>query len=140
MPIWIDINPHTGIPIYLQIMEQIKHALIVGSLRGGDQLPTVRQLATELTIAPNTIVRAYNELQRMGIVESKAGVGTVIANNFVNKIKEEQMSALLQRLHSLIVDAAGIGISESDLRKNFEEKLLSVYRNSPAILEDNPSN
>ena len=68
-----------GVPIYVQIVGQVRHAIQVGGLAPGERLSTVRRLAGDLAIAPNTIVKAYNELQRGGIVESRPGVGTVVA-------------------------------------------------------------
>src|SRR5215218_6626171 len=115
MPIWLDVNPHSGVPLYLQIMEQVKHALSVGSLQPGDQLPTVRQLAGELTIAPNTIVKAYTELQRRGFVVSRPGVGTVVAEGVEEVARERRVEEVFERLRVLVRDAAALGISEDEL-------------------------
>ena len=77
MAVWLDVDPRSGVPIYVQLVEGVRRALEVGTLRPGERLPTVRALAGELTIAPNTGVKAYNELQRGGLIESRAGVGAV---------------------------------------------------------------
>ena len=82
MPIWITIERHSGVPIYLQIAEQFRHAMEVGALQPGEQLPTVRQLAGDLAIAPNTIVQAYDKLQGLGLIESRPGAGTVVLDPF----------------------------------------------------------
>jgi GntR family transcriptional regulator len=74
MVLWLDVDPDSRVPIYMQIVQGVKHALEIGTLRSKERLPTVRKLAGELTIAPNTVVKAYNELQRMGL--SKAGPGS----------------------------------------------------------------
>ena len=66
MPIWLEVNPHGGIPLYVQLVQQIKRAVQVGILQPGDPLPTVRGLAAELHIALNTIVKAYGELEAFG--------------------------------------------------------------------------
>jgi len=124
---WLDVDQHSGIPIYLQIVEQIRHALEVGGLRPGDQLPTVRQLATELTIAPNTIVKAYNELQRMGLIESRPGVGTVVSGQAVSAIRQHQVDALFERLRVLVRDAAAMGVSDNELSTRFAEELSRSY-------------
>jgi GntR family transcriptional regulator len=128
MPVWLDVNPHSGVPLYLQIMEQVKHALTVGSLQPGDHLPTVRQLAGELTIAPNTIVKAYTELQRMGLIESRAGVGTIVTHNSLQTTRQQQIEAVFERLRVLVRDAHSLGIDAAELRACFEaeyERLLS---------------
>ena len=90
MPKWLDVNPRSGVPLYVQLMDQIKHALEIGALQPGEQLPTVRQLASELTIAPNTIVKAYDELARLGLIESKAGVGTIVVMNIDGTLRKQQ--------------------------------------------------
>jgi GntR family transcriptional regulator len=113
--VWIEVNPRGGVPIYVQIVEQVRHALEVGGLRPGDRLPTVRQLASELTIAPNTVVKAYNELQRMGLVQSRPGVGTVVAQGVEEIDRERRVEAVFERLRVLVRDAAALGISEDQL-------------------------
>ena len=113
--VWIEVNPRSGVPIYVQIVDQVRHALEIGGLRPGERLPTVRQLASELTLAPNTIVKAYNELQRMGLVESRPGVGTVVAEGIEEIDRERRVGAIFERLRVLVRDAAALGISEDEL-------------------------
>ena len=71
MPIWLEVNPHSGVPLYVQLVEQIRRAVQVGILRPGESLPPVRRLAAELHIALNTIVKAYAELEALGIIETR---------------------------------------------------------------------
>lgn len=73
------LNESSGIPVYLQLREQILHAISRGDLRPGDQLPTVREVAIDLSINPNTVNRAYAELERDGVLKSTRGRGTFIA-------------------------------------------------------------
>ena len=115
MAVWIEINARSGVPIYVQIVDQVRHALEVGGLRPGERLPTVRRLAGELAIAPNTIVRAYNELQRVGLVESRPGVGTVVAEGVEEVARERRVEEIFERLRVLVRDAAALGVSEDDL-------------------------
>lgn len=105
----------SGVPIYVQIVEQVRHAVGVGGLRPGERLPTVRRLAGDLAIAPNTIVKAYNELQRMGLVESRPGVGTVVAAGVAEVAREQRVEEVFGRLRALVRDAAALGISEDEL-------------------------
>jgi GntR family transcriptional regulator len=128
MAIWLDINPRSGMPIYLQLVEQIKHALEVGALQPGEQLPTVRQLAGELTIAPNTIVKAYNELQDLGFIESRPGAGTVVVADLNGAMRQQQVAALFERLHTLIRDAASLGIGEAELAARFDAEVAHIYK------------
>ena len=74
MAILLEVEPRSGVPIYLQLVEGVRHAIGVGALGEGDRLPTVRALAAELNVAPNTVVKAYNELQREGWISSRPGV------------------------------------------------------------------
>ena len=108
-------DPRSGVPIYVQIVDQVRHAIEVGGFGPGERLPTVRRLAGDLAIAPNTIVKAYNELQRMGLVESRPGVGTVVADGVAEVARERQVAAVFERLRVLARDAAALGISEDDL-------------------------
>jgi len=127
MPNWLDVNPRSGVPIYVQLVQQITHALEIGILHAGDQLPTVRQLASELTIAPNTIVKAYDELARLGLIESRQGVGTLVTANMNGMLRQHQLDALLEQMAALVRDAANLGISEQALRDQFESDVARFY-------------
>ncbi|HEU5367067.1 MAG TPA: GntR family transcriptional regulator [Ktedonobacterales bacterium] len=131
MPKWLDVNPRSGVPLYVQLMEQVKHALEIGVLQPGDQLPTVRQLASELTIAPNTIVKAYDELARLGLIESKPGVGTLVVRNIDGALRQQQREALFERLQWLVRDAAHLEVAEEQLRAEFEAALRRFYQEPP---------
>src|SRR6266853_1055973 len=72
-------NPSLGVPIYLQLMEQVKHAIETGALRPGDQLPGIRPLAEELVINPNTVAKVYRELEHEGVIELRHGAGAFVA-------------------------------------------------------------
>jgi GntR family transcriptional regulator len=128
MPKWLDVNPRSGVPLYVQLIEQVKHALEIGALQPGEQLPTVRQLASELTIAPNTIVKAYDELARLGLIESKPGVGTIVVMNIDGALRQQQREALSERLQRLVRDAAHLEVDEKHLRAEFEAALHRFYR------------
>src|SRR5712664_1502701 len=72
-------NPSSGVPIYLQLMEQVKHSIETGALRPGEQLPGIRPLAEELVINPNTVAKAYRELEHEGIIELRHGAGAFVS-------------------------------------------------------------
>jgi GntR family transcriptional regulator len=114
------------VPIYVQIVDQVQHAVEVGSLEAGDRLPTVRALAKELTVAPNTIVKAYNELQRSGIIESRPGVGTVVSEDVGDVARERRVEALNERLVVLVRDAVGLGVTEDELWERFDAEFERV--------------
>ena len=128
MAVWIDIDSRSGVPIYVQIVAQVRHAVEVGGLRPGEKLPTVRLLAEELQIAPNTIVRAYNELQREGLVESKPGVGTIVAEGVAGMARGRQREAIFERLRVLVRDAAALGITEDDLWEGLDSEFERIPR------------
>jgi GntR family transcriptional regulator len=128
--VWIDVDPRSGIPIYMQIVEQVRHAIEVGGLGPGERLPTVRRLAEDLAIAPNTIVKAYGELQRMGLVESRAGVGTVVAEGVEEVARERRVADVFERLRVLVRDAAALGISEDDLWAGLDSEFERIPRGS----------
>jgi GntR family transcriptional regulator len=128
--VWIDVDPRSGVPIYVQIVDQVRHAIEVGSIGPGERLPTVRWLAEDLAIAPNTIVKAYNELQRMGLVESRPGVGTVVADGVAEVARERRVAAIFERLRVLARDAAALGINEDDLWASLDSEYERIPRDS----------
>lgn len=128
---WIDVDARSGVPIYVQIVDQVRHAIEVGVFGPGEHLPTVRWLAEDLAIAPNTIVKAYNELQRMGLVESRPGIGTVVAEGVAEVARGRRVAAIFERLRVLARDAAALGISEDDLWASLDseyERIPNDYR------------
>lgn len=117
-------------PIYLQIVEKVGRAVEVGAVGPGERLPTVRELAAELTVAPNTVVKAYDELRRMGLVEGKPGVGTVVSQGVEEVARERRVGAVYGRLREVVRDAAALGISQDELwdRVDAEFERLAVGR------------
>ncbi len=92
----------------MQLVEGVRHALGVGTLRAGERLPMVRALAREITVTPNTVVKAYGELQQMGLIESRPGVGTVVVANTGEAVRKQQVEDLYKRLGALVCDAVGL--------------------------------
>ena len=88
----IAINPSDSRPIYQQIMDEIRRALVVGTLAPDDPLPSVRQLAGELRINPNTVQQAYRELEREGVVHVKRGLGTFISQALAERAEREELA------------------------------------------------
>ncbi len=97
-------------------------------MRPGERLPTVRGLAEELAVAPNTVVKAYNELQRAGLIESRPGVGTVVVADSGEAVREQQVEALHERIGVLVRDAVGLGITEDELWERFEREFERAYK------------
>src|SRR5213593_1712132 len=95
----LRMNPASGVPLYLQLIEQVKHAIETGAMRAGEQLPSVRQMAEELLINPNTVARAYRELEHEGVIELKHGSGAFIRESIVPRAK------LMQKAHAIVKSA-----------------------------------
>ena len=102
------LDSHSGVPVFRQIIDQVQAGIATGSLGYGDQLPTVRQVAVDLEINPNTVLRAYREMEIRGIVDSQQGMGTFIASRKIEQSKAERERALSQ-LVSEFVSRAGAG-------------------------------
>src|SRR5207248_7019671 len=101
----LRINPASGIPLYLQLIEQVKHAIETGAIRAGEQLPSVRQMAEDLLINPNTVARAYRDLEQEGFIELKHGSGAFIRDSMVPRARLMQkaqtvVGAALDRLEA----------------------------------------
>jgi len=117
------VNSRSGVPIYKQLIQQIEKGVAGGILRPGDQLPTVREVALELTINPNTVARAYRELEYRGIIESVQGRGTFISEKVRSPGMEERISAVKSLIKDLISEAQQLGFEPEKLRELMEEAL-----------------
>jgi GntR family transcriptional regulator len=115
------LNPSSGIPLYLQLMQQVKHAVETGALREGDQLPAIRKVAEDLVMNPNTVVRAYRELEHDGVIELRHGSGAYIKESAGTRAKViHKAQAAVQ---SMIERLAALGLTEEELRRVFENEL-----------------
>jgi len=121
-------NPSLGVPIYLQLMEQVKHAIETGALRPGDQLPGIRTLAEELVINSNTVAKAYRELQHEGVLELRHGSGAFVARN----PRAGRMADALRAAQSLVAGAVERlrerGVTDDEIRRLFEAELARQRR------------
>src|SRR5437870_8274415 len=106
---------HTGVPVYRQIIDQVRGAIASGSLVAGDQLPTVRQLAVDLAVNPNTVVRAYRELEFRGVLDSQHGTGTFITQRKVKKNDAERLRQLNQLVADFVARAGAAGFTLEEL-------------------------
>lgn len=123
-------NPSSGVPIYLQLMEQVKHAIETGALRPGEQLPSIRPLAEELVMNPNTVAKAYRELEHEGVIELRQGAGAFVSNKAPTQQETERLKAAqalvaqgIQRLRARGISDDGIRrLIEAELARNVEER------------------
>ena len=106
---------HSGVPVYRQIIDQVRGGIASGQLAQGDQLPTVRQLAVDLAINPNTVVRAYRELELGGLLETQQGTGTFISTQKLKRSDAERERQLAQIVADCVSRAGAAGFTIDDL-------------------------
>ena len=116
-------NPSSGVPIYVQLKEQVRHAIETGALVPGDQLPSIRTLAETLVVNPNTVIRVYRELEQEGALEIRHGLGAFIANRRNNTYKPGRMRNAQQLLGELIDKFRDQGLDEGEIRRMVEAEL-----------------
>ena len=114
---------HSGVPVYRQLIDQVRAAVASGSLTAGDQLPTVRQLAVDLTINPNTVMRAYRELELGGLLETHQGTGTFISDRKPERESAERDRQLGQMAQEFAARAGAAGFALQDLIERMQDLL-----------------
>src|SRR6266403_5805571 len=111
----IHLNSADGVPIYLQIVKQVKYLVAAGRLAPGEEIPPIRVLAEKLLINPNTVARAYLELERAGVVTKRHGSGTFVSESPSPLSRREKFKLLTQRADSLLVEARHLGIDLAEV-------------------------
>lgn len=119
----LKVDPRSSTPIYEQIELGIKELILKGALQGGDKIPSVREMAGILTINPNTISKAYGELERDGIIETLRGKGTFVVDNFKSKVDENKMQHISEELKKIILEASYNGMNKD----SFVELALKIF-------------
>ena len=116
-------NPSSGVPIYLQLMEQVKHGIETGALRPGEQLPGIRPLAEELVINPNTVAKAYRELEHEGVIELRQGAGAFVSARVRAQKQTDRLRAGQEAMAEVIARLRKSGLSDDEIRRLFEAEL-----------------
>jgi GntR family transcriptional regulator len=111
----VHIASNDGVPIYLQIVHQVKHQVAAGRLVPGEEMPPIRVLAEQLKINPNTVARAYRELEMAGVVEKRGTAGTYVSNTASPLARRERLRILTERVDALLVEARHLGVTFDDL-------------------------
>src|ERR1035438_7655134 len=119
------LDPRSGVPVYRQIIDQVMGGMAAGTLAGGHQLPTVRQVAVDLSINPNTVVRAYRELEIRGVLETQQGTGTFISHQKVERDEVERQRQLTQLVGEFVARAGAAGFTIDDLLEPLRERQSS---------------
>ena len=120
---FLHVNPSTGLPIYLQIQAQVKQAVAAGALRAGDAMPSVRKLAADLRINPNTVARAYLELEREGVIAAVPGGGTFVADGPPGLLKAERVRRFRPLARQVAVEGRQLRLSRDEIVQLVDEEL-----------------
>ena len=119
-------NPASGVPIYLQLMEQVKHSIETGALRPGEQLPGIRPLAEQLVINPNTVAKAYRELEHEGVIELRHGAGAFVSANGPAKKLTDRMRTAQTIVAGALEKLRDRGLTDEEIRRLVEAHLAGL--------------
>ncbi len=124
MPVVLTVDPRSGVPIYLQLIEQVKRSVALGAMEPGEQLPTVKQLALDLTVNPNTVAKAYRDLEREGVIETAAGRGSFVrTDGAVQNARAAGADLARDALTGAVREAKSLGLARGDVSNLFHEAL-----------------
>jgi GntR family transcriptional regulator len=118
------INPTSTQPLYLQLTQQIRHAIDVGVLQPGDVLPGIRTLAEQLVVSPNTVVKAYADLQSEGVLDMRHGAGAFVAQRRRAKVSSDRVRQAQERVRVLVERLESDGFSEDEIQRLVEAELF----------------
>lgn len=124
----IYIDSRSSTPIYEQIIHGIKENILKGILQKGDKLPSVREMAALLSTNPNTVSKAYQELERENVIETLRGKGTFVSSNYIPKLEEERMTKLKEEIKKIIIEAHYLGIDRQNLIDIMDEFYKEVQQ------------
>ncbi|WP_078555102.1 GntR family transcriptional regulator [Bacillus alkalicellulosilyticus] len=120
----VRIDPKSNIPLYEQIIQQVKEMCVKGILKPDDKLPSVRELSSSIVINPNTVSKAYQELERQGVIVTLRGKGTFVAEHQIQEATEKQVIAMKKELEKIIIECKYLGITIDEMNKWVQE----IYR------------
>jgi len=126
----ININLKDGVPIYRQIANQIRYMVASGILQPGEEISPVRTLALAINVTPNTVVKAYQELENQGVIFKRRGAGTYIADEAVTLADQERLRIIRQRIDALLAEAHQLKFNEQDLDKLIAERRDAMDKGS----------
>lgn len=123
MTVRLRVQPAGTVPIFAQIVQQVREAVARGRLRTGEQMPTVRDLAADLLVNPNTVAKAYQELERSGVFVTRRGAGTFVAEPSCRLVREERDRILDGKILSCLTEAVHLEIPKKSVRHRFDESI-----------------
>jgi len=121
------IDTASGVPIYQQIVDQVKRSVAAGTLLPGDQLPTVRELATDLVVNPNTVARAYQDLERENVVQTRRGLGTFICEPATRLNLQERRQLVADQLDRALVEALHLDIRPEEIKQILDDRIARIF-------------
>ena len=121
-------NPSSGVPIYVQLKEQIRHAVETGALLAGDQLPGIRSLAETLVINPNTVIKVYRDLEQEGVLELRHGSGAFIGSRRRSRSKTEELRDAQRQARAFVETLKEQGLDEGEIRRLVEAELAGEFQ------------
>ena len=133
----ISINLTDGVPIYRQIVNQVKYLVASGLLRPGEELPPIRTLALQLKVTPNTIVKAYGELEISGVLQKRHGSGTFVSDARPQLAVRERRRVIEQRIDALLAEAHQLNYSADDILRMVRERKAAMDENVAEAAEEN---
>jgi GntR family transcriptional regulator len=122
-------NPSSGVPVYRQLIDQVRHAVETGALRPGEQLPGTRKVAEDLVMNPNTVAKAYQELEHQGVIEMRKGLGAFVARG--GRARGDLVQKAQPVLRAAIDRLVEIGLREEQMRRLFENEVIRLRREPP---------
>ncbi len=127
----LKVDTHSKVPIYIQIVERVKHMIATGEMKPGDQLPTVRQLAQDMRVNLNTIARAYRLLNDAGVISTQQGRGTFVRersyDRALSRMRAEKLKALMDQI---ILEALSLGYKPAEIRSTFDLAVKQLEKES----------
>ena len=123
---FFNIDPSNGLAIYEQVVRQVVFAVAAGSLKSGDMVPSVRELARELAINPNTVARAYRQLQDDGVLQSVRGTGLEVADGASGRCEEQRLALLRVRVQQVLLEAKQSRLDLAQLRELVESEMAAI--------------
>ncbi len=132
-----NINIHSSIAVYVQIENQVRFAIASGKLKAGDQLPSVRELSERLEVNPNTVAKSYRDLEVMGLLYTRRGMGVYVNKGVEAKCRDEVRKQIVGRLHEVACEAKAAGLTPSEVQEIVEASLKTdcgLYGDTPTAL------
>ena len=128
MPAIFTVDPRSGVPLYLQLIEQIKRSVALGTLAPGEQLPTVKALALELTVNPNTVARVYRELERDGVIDTSPGRGSFVSTNGAGvEARRAVADVARSAFEAAVREAKSLGLSREETHELMTRTIARWY-------------